>query len=234
MLFIIKGIDVTGKVQHRTTKKYGNCFDKFATTFMKKFFYTIVSVIFFVFSFHLKAQESQLTTEERTETLFSAIHQSGGYGAFVTQFTQMAGKFGVLVGGYGGWFINKSLMLGGGGYGWANSPGSADGNILNTGLEFGYGGAVIEYIIQSDKLLHFGFHVLIGAAGARTGEFLVGETSSAFVWEPAGFIECNIISFARIGFGLNYRFVHGLELEGYSSLDFSGPSALLQIKFGKF
>lgn len=201
---------------------------------MNRILYIVLSIVFLTSLVQSNAQEPDHSKSEETETLFSSIRQSGGYGTFVTQFTQIAGKFGVLVGGYGGWFINKSLMLGGGGYGWANAPGSPDGNILNTGLIFGYGGAVIEYTYQSDKLLHFGLRVLIGAGGVNTGEFLTSETSGAFVWEPAGFVECNLLSFVRAGFGVNYRFIHGLEISKYGSNDFAGPSAFIQLKFGKF
>ena len=85
----------------------------------------------------------------------------GGYGALVVKVTGINGETAILVGGRGGWIINHTFVLGGGGYGLVNNlrpddPGSflfPDGETL---LNFGYGGLELAYIINSDKLIHSG------------------------------------------------------------------------------
>jgi len=50
------------------------------------------------------------------ETLISGKIENGGYGAPVVKFSTVKNNFAVFVGGYGGWLINHSFMIGGGVY----------------------------------------------------------------------------------------------------------------------
>ena len=43
-----------------------------------------------------------------------------------------------------------------------------------------------------------------------------------------------VASFFRIGTGVSYRFVSGVDLNGLRDKDFSGPAAVVVFKFGKF
>jgi len=69
----------------------------------------IVSLLLLFIAGIARAQEE--------ETLLGGGFESGGYGGPVVKFTNVKGEFAVMAGGYGGWLINHSLMLGGGGYG---------------------------------------------------------------------------------------------------------------------
>ena len=60
-------------------------------------------------------------TFSQEETLLSGKLQSGGFGAPTVKFTLIDGLGAVLVGGYGGWLINHSFLIGVGGYGLANA-----------------------------------------------------------------------------------------------------------------
>ena len=51
------------------------------------------------------------------ETLISGQLEYGGYGGPVVKFTTINNDWEVMVGGRGGWIINHSFVLGGGGYG---------------------------------------------------------------------------------------------------------------------
>ena len=57
---------------------------------------------------------------QQQETLLSGNIESGGFGGFVVRFSEIGGAFAVLAGGRGGWIINHTFVLGGGGYGLAN------------------------------------------------------------------------------------------------------------------
>jgi hypothetical protein len=68
----------------------------------------IVVLLVFVFTFSAFAQET---------TLINGEIESGGFGGPVLKVTSINGENAVMIGGRGGWIINHSLVLGGGGYG---------------------------------------------------------------------------------------------------------------------
>lgn len=185
----------------------------------------------------------QLYAQEET-LMGNGDIEHGGFGGPVVKFTQVKNEFGVLVGGRGGWIINHCFVIGGGGYGLANN---VDANNFYFGakpfINFGYGGVELEYIIQSDRLLHFSVYTLIGGGGVSYRNSLWDDdywddwdvpSDAFFVFEPAANVELNIISFLRINVGVSYRFISGVELDDLKNSDLAGPSAILTLKFGKF
>ena len=105
---------------------------------------------------------------------------------------------------------------------------------------FGYGGVELEYIVQSDQLVHFSVYTLIGAGGVSyrnkywDSDGWDSPADAFFVLEPAVNAELNVISFMRICAGLSYRFISGANLDSIRDSDLDGPSAVLTFKFGKF
>jgi hypothetical protein len=174
------------------------------------------------------------------ETLIGESIESGGFGGPVVKFGSINGSSGILVGGRGGWIINHAYILGGGGYGLANNVkaktlGPNDERYLN----FGYGGLELEYVSDSDRLIHYSFMTLIGAGGVgwrddniRTGSN--GDDASFFILEPAANVTLNVSKFFRISAGVSYRYITGTESAAASNADLSGPSAVLTLRFGQF
>ena len=80
------------------------------------------------------------------------------------------GRVGSLVGVYGGHITDRRWLVGAGGY-W----------LTNRDRDFtmGYGGAVVEWMARSDRLVGFGVRTLIGGGSATmpitVGELLGGE-----------------------------------------------------------
>ena len=165
------------------------------------------------------------------ETLISGEVESGGYGAPIFKVGPINGVTGVFVGGQGGWIINHSFVLGGKGYGLANSV-DIEGS-QNLKLDFGCGGVLLEYIFSSEKLLHVGINTMIGAGGVRYAEDEVDYNSSSFfVLEPGIYMVLNISSYFRIGAGITYRYVNGVEYKNLTNADLSGVSGEIVFKFG--
>jgi len=199
-----------------------------------KIFLSIITIILI--------STSQLFSQE--ETLIGNGEVShGGFGGPVIKFTQVKGEPGVLVGGRGGWIINHSFVIGGGGYGLVNKiEANNDFLGLRPYLNFGYGGVELEYIIQSDKLLHFTVCTLIGGGAVSYREHLWDDSwdewdspnDAFFVFEPSAGVELNIISFFRVNAGVSYRFISGAEFDDLKNKDLAGVSAFLTLKFGKF
>lgn len=185
----------------------------------------------------------QLFAQEETLVGSSEITH-GGFGGPVIKYTQVNGEPAVLVGGRGGWIINHTFVIGGGGYGLVNDI-NANNIVFGTQpyINFGYGGVELEYIVHSDQLTHFSVYSLIGAGAVTYRGELFNDWESwsnqfgsdaFFIFEPAVNVEVNIISFFRINAGVSYRFISGLNFDDLRNSDFAGPSAILTFKFGKF
>ncbi len=167
---------------------------------------------------------------------------NGGFGGSVVKFTSVNKHIGVLVGGQGGWIINHTFVIGGGGYGLVNNV-KTESLFLGERqlLNFGYGGVELHYIENSDKLIHYTVSLLIGGGGIGyrhpdSWEWDDWETNtkSFFVMEPTVRVMLNVTSFFRIGLGGGYRLISGADLDDFKDSDISGPSAEIVLKFGKF
>lgn len=194
-----------------------------------------------VFLFVFLLSVSIITAQE--ETIFgSGEITHGGFGGPVVKVTEINGQAGVLVGGRGGWIINNTLVIGGGGYGLANEVDGAQVILGSTQkLNFGYGGFEMEYIINSDKMIHATVGFLIGGGGVNHRnywddfDFDMKRADTFFITEPFVSIEANILSYFRISAGGSYRYISGInETPNLSNNDFSGVSAFITFKFGKF
>ena len=174
------------------------------------------------------------------KTLISGDIESGGYGGPVLQVTQINKQTAVLVGGVGGWIINHTIVLGGGGYGLvtdvtAKYPDPFYGSQY---LSVGYGGLYLEYIASSDEVIHLSVGALIGAGnvGYKNQEMFSMNRSmdNFFVLEPNIQVNLNVTQFFRISAGANYRWVTGVRNDITSDADLSGPSGMLILRFGMF
>ena len=199
-----------------------------------------MKTIFIVLIFLITA--SVLLSQEKT--LLTGEVEHGGYGAPVVKFTQINNQFGLFVGGRGGWIINHSIALGIGGYGLVNNV-NQDDTILDyvPRLMMGYGGFEFEFIINSDELIHFTFHALIGSGAINYWDedyfskvhWDRWETADVFfVAEPAFNVDMNITSFFRVGIGASYRYISGVEIVGLTNEDVDGFTGNLIFKFGSF
>ncbi len=180
------------------------------------------------------------------ETLLSGPVTSGGFGGPVVKMTRIHDSFGVLIGGRGGWIINHTMSLGGGGYGLVSRIRNPEGvtGMQDPVLHVGYGGFEIEYTRRSESLIHPTVSLLIGGGSAGIRESWEEDLNddweddpsldSFFILEPGVALELNVTGFMRVDAGVSYRFVSGLEQEGLTESVIGGPSAVLTFKFGLF
>ena len=174
------------------------------------------------------------------ETLMEGDLRHGGFGAPVVKFTQIDDRFGVLVGGRGGWIINGSLVIGGGGYGLANLDNFE--HVTNASgdrgrLSMGYGGLELTYVLRPDELVHLTLGVLIGAGGVvwnPLGSSGRQEDDPFFITEPELDVVLNVTRFMRLALGAGYRLVRGVELFDLGDGDISGLAGVVTLKFGSF
>ena len=197
---------------------------------------TVYFFIFIIFT------SGTLLSQEKT--LLTSNIEHGGYGAPVIKGSMINNQFGLFVGGRGGWILNHTFAVGLGGYGLVNSAtwdNSSSDAIPR--LTMGYGGLELEGIINSDKIVHFTIHALIGYGAVDyldadyLKEFSLDTWKSAdafFVAEPAFNVDINITTYFRLGIGVSYRYVSGVELVGITNEDISGFTGNLIFKFGGF
>lgn len=173
------------------------------------------------------------------ETLVGEGFHSGGYGGPVWKAGWVNGKLGMFSGGRGGWIINHTIALGGGGYSLIMDVeydgASIGGKPLYLNLQ--YGGFMIEYIHHSDRLMHWTVDLLLGSGGVKLREHDPTEAIDSegfFIAEPGFNLDFNIATWFRIGLGVSYRLVFGVDMEGVEDADISGPSGGIFLKFGRF
>ncbi|MBN1895347.1 hypothetical protein JW906_12670 [bacterium] len=190
----------------------------------------VISAVCILFAVNLFGQE---------ETLISDHFDSGFFGGPVWKGTLMNGKAGLLSGGRGGWIINHTFVIGGGGYDsmWdvRTDRTSVNGKTLYLGME--YGGLELEYIHRSARMIHYTVYALFGSGKIRLREHdpnRDSENDGFLVADAAVNAEINIAGWFRLGIGGGYRLVYGIEAEGLDNGDIGGPSACLTLKFGKF
>ncbi|WPP51655.1 hypothetical protein [Catalinimonas niigatensis] len=190
-------------------------------------------------SFPVLAQDT-----DDQETLFGdfTITHSGGYFAPAVRLSAINGDFASFMGGYGGWFINKRFMIGGGGFGLVNNLAvPEDARIdptLDLHYDMGYGGLMFEYVLSSDRILHLMGNFLIGGGGIEQdyeGEDDFEDTKSGFfVFEPGVHLEVNITPFLRANGGITYRLISGSDTYGIRDRDLSSMGLAVGLKLGNF
>ncbi|MBM4160666.1 MAG: hypothetical protein FJ217_06165 [Ignavibacteria bacterium] len=183
---------------------------------------------------------SPLLAQEE-ETLLKGTIESGGFGGPVVKIGSLNGESGVLVGGRGGWIINHTFILGGGGYGLVNN---VRARVLGPRgeryLAFGYGGLELEYVPEWNKLIHVSFMTLVGGGGVGWRDTQAEavpreeESDAFFILEPAANVTLNVTPYFRISAGVSYRYVTGVNSAASSNSELSGPSGVLTFRFGTF
>lgn len=176
---------------------------------------------------------------QEAETLIGGDIESGGFGGPVLKFGPINGETGVLVGGRGGWIINHTFILGGGGYGLvSNVKARTADSVLGNRLMMGYGGLELEYVASSNQLVHLSIHALIGGGAVsyqtNNASMRNGSSDAFFIAEPGVSVNLNVTKFFRIAAGASYRYVAGLASKLSTNADLSGPTGVLTLKFGKF
>jgi hypothetical protein len=216
-------------------------------TFASLFLLTLVAS-----AFGTAPSLAQENGEPRDETLFGGVQSSGGYGAPTVALTTLNGETAAMVGGQGGWVLNRRFVLGGALRGIAPRP---DVNVRNRSpsdpesaqVQLGYMGLLLEYIGAPSSLFHYGAEVVVGGGnvelvgdqGFQAGPSVSDESferSAVFAAEVGARAELNVTSFFRIGLSGGYRLVSGADLEkaAVSGGDLSAPYGQLSLRFGSF
>lgn len=180
-------------------------------------------------------------SQDDFQTIFGGDVSISGFGGPFMSFTSLNGDFAHMMGGGGGVLVSKRMFLGGFGMGnttqhtfdYTNPNTSVQ--TLEMGLEFDYGGLYFGYIFAPNKPIHPAIFLQSGWGNVSLNDNNIQIISdNVFVLNPTIQLEINMTRFFRMGIGVNYQYVNGVNLNGLSNEDFSYPGAFLSFKFGWF
>lgn len=169
------------------------------------------------------------------ETLIGNGFDSGGFGGPVIKVTGLNGSMAAVTGARGGWIVNHQFIIGGGVYGSQTNVQAND--TLNFDLD--YVGLELEYVHNPNKLIHWNAYMLIGWGDINFEHRIESidldlNKENFFVLEPAVNGEMNVTNFFRLGTGLSYRYIVGVDRLSLNDGDLRGLTFQLMFKFGKF
>ncbi len=188
----------------------------------------LLAVVLIMAASGIRAQEDEL------QTLFSGNTRISGFGGPLMSFTTMNGEFAHMMGGGGGVLLGDFFF---GGYGEGLTT-SVPSGIYQ--LDFGHGGFWTGYSFMAKKAFHPTLSAQIGwgSVSERDYNYPNLSTDNLFVFNPALELEMNFSRFFRLGVGVHYRMVTGVDSDMHTgdleNSDLSGPGVLLTFKFGWF
>lgn len=154
---------------------------------------------------------------------------------------------GINIGGRIVYMIKPKIGLGLAGFAYQSAKAQDDvlaGEYRNAG---GYGGLFVEYILNPENAIRVSFPLMVGGGAAtytQRSEFepkVIEDLQTILVLEPGVEVEFNLVSFAKLAIGLNYRLTSNAQLNYISSGDvilakdgLNGLNAGFTLKLGKF
>ncbi|MEE9553799.1 MAG: hypothetical protein V3W18_05825 [candidate division Zixibacteria bacterium] len=143
----------------------------------------------------------------------------------------------IMAGGRAGWIINHKFAVGAAAYTMVSESSMRRWTDTFPDISMSYGGVLLEYIHNSDKIEHFSLEMIIGIGSISLHEdrfITVHEQDSYFIMEPGANFILNFARFLRVGVGFGYRMAYDIEFGYYDNEDLTGASFRVFGKFGKF
>ncbi len=174
------------------------------------------------------------------QTLLGRGMNHGVYGSWGVQISQVNGQTAYLSTSQLVWLINHRYSLGLGGY---SLIASVDGPLTfdseNRFIGLDVGGVEMGYIFGPDKMIHGAFRVLAGLGqvsyhNSDLDSSWKGEENLITSISPSVDLMMNVTSFIHLSITASYRLVNGVDLDGLTDADLSGPSIGAVIQIGKF
>ena len=186
---------------------------------------------------------------EETETFLREKLEIKGFGSPIVKLTQVHNEFDLMIGARGAVLLNRALAIGIGGYSLASSIHVSD---PQSNFEMEYAGLILEFVFPSDKLVHLSASTLIGWGSlnnAANRNWMTYDPyyddrhsyanynlvdDSFMVIEPELDFELNMTTFFRLGLGISYRYISGVDLMPLTNADLKGLATVFTFKVGKF
>jgi hypothetical protein len=177
--------------------------------------------------------------QDSTQTLFKSPMKVGELWVPEVKINSIQGDVGTLIGFYGGAVLNRSFLLGI----------SGGANLSHPTVNYGYFGAIGQYIYKPSNLWHCSVQLLAAYGSTKDYEnpksglldnFMNISGAGFFLLEPGMNLELNLSKKHTLVGGISYRFVMGLDensenvsITHVTNEDLSGVNFNLGLKFGK-
>lgn len=173
------------------------------------------------------------------ETLPGGLEERGGYGGISFRHLSIQGGFGLLSGGQGAIVLGRRVAIGGGVWGLLSKNRVTDALGNDHRLEFGYGGLLLEFLSDPDRLTHHYFDLIIGWGEMKYRDPFTDRERGKddfLIIEPGAHLALNVLPFVRVSTGIGYRSIIGFTDTtlgfGLERKDIKGYAVSLTIRFG--
>jgi glucans biosynthesis protein C len=196
--------------------------------------FVAIGLLLFCLSLNVSAQKS-----DSVRTLFKPGIKVSEQWTPEVKINSIQGDVGTLIGFYGGSVFNKSFLLGI----------SGGVNLSHPRVNYGYFGAIGQYICKPGNLTHFSVQLLVATGSTKDYEdpksglldnFWNISGASFYMLEPGINLEINLSKRLTFSAGLSYRYVAGLNennenitVTHVTDRDLSGLNFNIGLKFGK-
>jgi hypothetical protein len=194
-----------------------------------------VMIVIFIFL----TVESPAQEQDSTHALFSSNVKVSEIWTPEVKINSIQGDVGTLIGFYGGAVFNHSILLGI----------SGGVNLSHPRVNYGYFGAVGQYIYKPSTLWHCSGQILLAYGSTKDYEnpksglldnFWNISGASFFLMEPGINLELNLSKRLTLVTGISYRYVSGLnennenvQITHVTNEDLSGINFNIGLKFKK-
>lgn len=165
-----------------------------------------------------------------------------GYGEMFAKGTRIKNEPTIIIGGRGGFMLNRKIAFGGVGSGYLLQHSVTGDNLTrntnaNLNIRMSSGGVFFEYIHHMESAIHFSVPISFTIGNLEITEASGGnriESSRVLMIEPALNIEFNFSKFLIIAITGGYRIARINYLVNLNDHDISGPVVGLVGKFANF
>jgi hypothetical protein len=177
--------------------------------------------------------------QDSTQTLIKSALKVSELWTPEVKINSIQGDIGTLIGFYGGALFNRTFLLGI----------SGGANLSHPTVNYGYFGAIGQYIYKPANLWHVSGQLLLAYGSAKDYEdpksglldnFLNVSGAPFFLMEPGINLELNISRNIMLVAGISYRWVTGMDensenvsITHVTNEDLSGINFNIGVKFGK-
>lgn len=165
-----------------------------------------------------------------------------GYGEMFIKGTLIKNEPTAIIGGRGGFILNRKIAFGGVGAGYlvqSRLVGNdlAGNTSADLNIKMGSGGVFMEYIHKMENAIHISVPISFTIGNVEVAEAVSGnriESSRVLMIEPALNVEFNFSKFLIIAVTGSYRIAKLNHLTNLENSDVSGPVIGLVGKFASF
>lgn len=165
-----------------------------------------------------------------------------GYGEMFVKGTQLKQEWTAIIGGRGGFLLNRKFAFGGVGCGYLMAKGIVGddlaGNVnVNLSLKMSAGGIFFEYIHNMEAPVHFSIPLSFTIGTVEVNDSMSGgrvESSQVNMIEPGFNVDFNFSKILIISLSGSYRIAKINTLQNVNDKDLSGFVIGLTCRFGSF